>query len=499
MRCDIDIRDGELSYRGPVPGPDPAELAVTASPTAFELTRLTPGAPALYYRLGRGRVQLSDDLRDLAPRGPMPSPDPGILLAMIHGLPDAPGSTPLRGVQELTLGSRLRVDRDGVRVLRRPPQLAPGTSNLQHTLGQAIAQDADELAVAYSGGVASAFVAVCARAAGRRPVLFHADLGAPSPPLPEIPDTRTERVRCDLSELLDPDQISGRELAAPLPDSALRTGVTARLRAVAGMPLVSGTLLENLVSTTLPDIGGALWGRRLLACEPFHREGILGSLQEARTVLAAKGAGMRGRRVIGAEAPESESQEVGAAPQAPSEEGGLPGLTEAGREALKSARLATGAVWRTHLEDLPTAIGRAEAARHEAGLTGAGGAAGAVIPALDPRVLAAVAALPTRALGRVRAGRFVNQAPLRDVLARAGVDQVREASSAFRLRLAAATYVHRERRTIAAELAGDCALADLGLLDPAPAVRLLRDGQATADRALIVLRLVWLDRWLRRR
>jgi hypothetical protein len=500
MRCDIDIRDGELSYRGSIPGRDPAELAVTASPTAFELTRLTPGAPALYYRLGRGRVQLSDDLRDLAPDGPMPPPDPGVLLARIHGLPDAPGSTPLPAVQELTLGNRLRVDGDGVRVLRRPPRLAPGTSNLPHTLGRTIVQDADELAVAYSGGVASSFVAVCARAAGARPALFHADLGVPSPPLPEIPDTRSERVRCDLFELLDPGQISGRELVAPLPEAALRRGMTARLRAAAGMPLVSGALLENLVSTTLSDVGGGLRGRRLLACEPFHREGVLASLREARTVLAAKGAGMRGRRVIGAEPPESESQEVGAPPQAPSEEGGLPGLTEAGREALKSARLATGAVWRTHLEDLPTAIGRAEAARPEAGLTGAATrGSSVVIPALDPRVLAAVAALPTRALGRVRGGRFVNQAPLRDVLARAGVGEVREASSAFRLRLAAATYVHRERRAIAAQLAGDCALADLGLLDPAPVVRLLRDGQATADRALIVLRLAWLDRWLRRR
>lgn len=61
------------------------------------------------------------------------------------------------------------------------------------------------------------------------------------------------------------------------------------------------------------------------------------------------------------------------------------------------------------------------------------------------------------------------------------------------------TYVHGERRAIAAELASDCALADLGLLDPRPLLRLLRDGQATADSALILLRLIWPDRWLRRR
>jgi len=499
MRCDIDICDGELRYRGAVPDQHPVELALTASPTAFELTRLTPAAPALYYRLGRGRVELSDDLHALQAGGPPPPPDPGVLLAMIHGLPDAPGSTPLPGVQELTVGNRLRVDGDGVSVLRRPPQLTPGRNSLQHTLGQALTPDGGDVAVAYSGGVASSFLAVSAHAAGRRAVLFHADLDGGSPPLPEIPGTPTERVACDLSELLDPEQISGQELAAPLPEAALRRGMTARLRAAAGMPLVSGALLENLVSTTLPEVGGGLRGRRLLACEPFHRDGVLASLQEARTVLAAKGVGMRGRRVVGAPPADAEAQEVGAAPQAPSEDGGLPGLTEAGRDALKSARLAIGAVWRTHLEDLPTAIGRAEAARHEAGLTGPDYAGGAVIPALDPRVLAAVAALPTRALARVRGGRFVNQAPLRDALAQAGVGPVREGSSGFRMRLAAATYVHRRRRAIAAELARDCALADLGLLDPAPVLRLLRDGQATADRALILLRLTWLDRWLRRR
>jgi hypothetical protein len=494
MRCDIDVRDGRLSYAGLVPEDRPAEVAVTASPTEFELARLVPAAAPVYYRLRRGRLELSDDLREFRPDGPPPEPDHGALLAAIHGLPEAPGSTPLPGVQQLTVGDSLRLDGDGVAVLRRPPQLTPSRRNLQRAVAEAIERDAPGAAIAYSGGLASSFIAVSAGSAGRRPELFHADLGTSAGLPPELPGARTQRVACDASELLDPERVTGRELAPPLPEAALRRGMMERLRAASGAPLVSGALLESLVSTTLPDVGEAGWGRRLLACEPFHREGTLATVREAREVLAAKGAGMRGRRAAGAEA---ESQEPGAPPPAPSEQGGLPGLTAAGREALKSARLASGAVWRTHLEDLPAAVGRVEAASQEAGLAGRDG--DVVVPALDARVLGAIAARSPAELGRIRGGRFVNQVPLRDALARAGVGVVREASSGFRMRLAAAAYVHGERRAIAAALARECALADLGLLDPAPLLRLLADAQATADRALIILRLCWLDRWLRRR
>jgi hypothetical protein len=488
MRCDIDLRDGALSYRGSVPDGDPAAVAVTARPTEFELARLSPGGAPLYYRLGRGRLQLSDDLRALLPDGPPPAPDHGVLLAMIHGLPDAPGSTVVPGVQQLTVGDVLRADQGGVAVLRRPPQLSPTSIDLQRAIAEAIPHDEDgEVAVAHSGGLASSFVAVAARAAGRRPELFHADLDGGFSPLPEIAGAHSYRVACDVREILDPGQISGRELCPPLPETALRRRVLARLQEASGMAVVSGALLESLVSTTLPEVGAGGWGRRLLACEPFHRDGTLDTVREARKVLAGKGVGALGRR-------DSESQQPGTAPREPSQEGGLPGLTDAGREALKSARLATGAVWRTHLDELPPALGRVEAASHEAGL-----APGVVVPALDARVLGAIAALAPHELGRVRHGRFVNQVPLRDALARAGVGPVREASSGFRVRLAAAAYVHRERRRIAGELARDCALADLGLLDPAPLLRLLQDAQATADRALTILRLSWLDRWLRRR
>ncbi|HEV7882832.1 MAG TPA: hypothetical protein VGO81_04640 [Solirubrobacteraceae bacterium] len=488
MRCDINLRDGALTYRGSVPDDDPAATAVIARPAEFELARVGPGAAPLYYRLGRGRLELSDELGALLPDGPPPAPDHGVLLAMIHGLPDAPGSTVVPGVQQLTVGDVLRADRDGVSVLRRPPQLAATATDLQRAIAAAIPHDDDgEVAVAHSGGLASSFVAVAAGAAGRRPELFHADLDGGSAPLPEIAGTHTYRVACDVSDILDPDQITGRELCPPLPETVLRRRMLARLQEASGMAVVSGALLESLVSTTLPEVGAGRWGRRLLTCEPFHREGTLATVREAREVLADKGVGALGRR-------ESESQQPGAAPREPSQEGGLPGLTDAGREALKSARLATGAVWRTHLDDLPAALGRVEAASHEAGL-----APGVVVPALDSRVLGAIAALGPRELGRIHRGRFVNQAPLRDALARARVGQVREASSGFRVRLAAAAYVHRERRRIAGELARDCALADLGLLDPAPVLRLLQDPQATADRALTILRLSWLDRWLRRR
>lgn len=70
MRCDIDVRDGELGYRGDIPGEHSADLAMTASPTEFELARLAPAAAPVYYRLGRGRLEMSDDLRALRPAGP---------------------------------------------------------------------------------------------------------------------------------------------------------------------------------------------------------------------------------------------------------------------------------------------------------------------------------------------------------------------------------------------------------------------------------------------
>ena len=45
MRCDIEVSGDGLRYRGSTPEDRPAEVAVTASPTEFELTRLAPPTP----------------------------------------------------------------------------------------------------------------------------------------------------------------------------------------------------------------------------------------------------------------------------------------------------------------------------------------------------------------------------------------------------------------------------------------------------------------------
>ena len=79
----------------------------------------------------------------------------------------------------------------------------------------------DEYAIAYSGGLSSAFLAVSALAAAasrphaRRPrSRVRAGAAAGDPGL----DVR--RVRMDLSELLDHDQLTGEELVAPVPDAS---------------------------------------------------------------------------------------------------------------------------------------------------------------------------------------------------------------------------------------------------------------------------------------
>lgn len=488
MRLDIEVRDGELVYDGGPPHDAFTMTAVSATATEFGVTRLAPAAPPVYYRFGGGRLRVSDDLGAMQVPGRASEPDHGMLLAAVHGLPDAPGSTPLPGVQELTVGSRLRMDPGAMSVSSEPLPAAPAQP-LHHAVATALSggdAETGEVAIAYSGGLASSFLAVSARDTGRRVRLFHADLGGGAQP-PQIEGARLHRVDFDLFDLLDPGQITGRELTAPSPDLVFRQRLLAGLQAVAGTPLASGALLEALVATRLPAVLGPRRVDRLLTCEPFHRGNVLTTVKQAREALAGNGHGT----------PSGERPVKVAVPAGDTIGDGVPGLTEAGRTALKTARLATAATWRTHLDELSPVVGRAEAGRREAGL--AGPVPGVSASALDPQVLAAIAAIPADRLGRVHAGRFVNHAPLRDRVKRAGAGPVDEASSGFRVRHAAATYLYRRRLALAAELSGDCALADLGLIDPAPVVRLLRDGPATADRALPLLRFIWLDRWLRRR
>ncbi|MGH3769760.1 MAG: hypothetical protein ACRDTX_32215 [Pseudonocardiaceae bacterium] len=119
------------------------------------------------------------------------------------------------------------------------------------------------------------------------------------------------------------------------------------------------------------------------------------------------------------------------------------------------------------------------------------------IPALASSVVAAAAALPPRQVGRVHGGVFVNHLPLRQALAAHGITRVRESSLAFQLRLAAATYLRRDRVKLIAELSKKCALADMGLIEPKAIIVLLNNGLELTNYALPLLRLVWLDRWLR--
>jgi hypothetical protein len=64
--------------------------------------------------------------------------------------------------------------------------------------------------------------------------------------------------------------------------------------------------------------------------------------------------------------------------------------------------------------------------------------------------------------------------------------------------LAAADYLCRHRAAVADQLR-HCALADLGLIDPKVVVGLLDRGPDFGARALPLLRLVWVDQWLRGR
>ncbi|GCB49302.1 hypothetical protein SNL152K_6636 [Streptomyces sp. NL15-2K] len=490
MRDVVEFTGGRVSRSRPALAAEPLGASGVRTDAAFELRRDLPGPAPLYYRVGYGRLEWSGDLADFQDGEPLPPPDPGALLAMALGSAPAPDSTPLPGVHRLATGVTVRLDRDGVRVSRHRPETATTRRTPVRAAGEALDSLSGPYAISYSGGLSSAFVAVGAVRAGHRPPLVHADFGARfgGSALPRIPELRCERVPLDLLELLDHHRITGEEPFPPLPDTEVPRLLTERLGAHTGLPVVSGGLLDPLMAARLPDasLGPRSW--RLLACEPFHVSGTLRSLAEARE-LFDKGVVHDPDRVA-ADIPDS--QPVSApAPPSPTGADRVPGLTGKGREAFDAARRGSLAVWREHLEFLPSAIGRADAALTEYG------DGGAHLPALDPRVLASVGALPPTRLGRIRGGTFQSHVPMRTAVAAHRVTGVRKSAPRYWLRLAAAEHLHRERSKVIAELEHGSALADMGLIDPTALIGILRDGRDLSAQALILLRMVWLDRWLR--
>jgi len=481
---------------GPEPMAHHPGVRIEHSASSFELVRDHPGTQPVYYRVGYGRLEWGTHLTDYLGGVVAPGPDLGGLLALIQGAVPAPDSTPVPGGQRLSVGTAVRVDSAGVTVSWRRPALQRAVGGLSQLVAASLGSAGSEFAIAYSGGLASAFVAASAIRAGRRPVLLHADLGPTfhARSLATVPGLEILRNPVDPFELLDHHPITGDEPLPPLPDIEVPRRMLARLAADnSGVPIVSGGLLRTLTSVKLPDVQAGLRGWRLLGCQPFHISGTLRTLAEARELL---GKGVvyspdaqrdEARRV-------PDAQPVGAPPP-PSPTGGatLPGLTATGRQALETAHRGSMALWQEHLESLGPALGRLTAGVEEHG------DGGAVLPALDPAVLAAVAAIAPERLGRIRRGMFRTHLPLRRAVADHGIDGVDESSPGFWLRLAAAGYLHREREKIIAELERGCALADLGLIEPAVIARVLRDGRTLAELALPLLRMVWIDRWLRGR
>ncbi|MGW7051611.1 hypothetical protein [Streptomyces sp. NPDC054887] len=453
----------------------------------FELSRDSPGDRPVYYRVDRGRVEWGEDLRAFLADGSPRTPRPGHLLALVHGTVPSPDATLLPDVRRLAVGTVVRVDATGVCVTRqRPEPPEPGTGPAE-AVGRALDGLGGDYAIAYSGGLASAFVAVSALAAGHRPVLLHADFGArgggPSKPPPPVPGLEIRQVRVDPAELFAHQPVTGDEPVPPLPDTEAPRRLMDRLSESCGLPVVSGGLLKDLASARLPEAGTGYRGWRLLGCEPFHIGDTLRGLAEARELL--------GGRTVFPPGPGGRPVPAGHPPQAgPAGAAPLPGLTPEGEEALAFSRRGMLALWKSHLDLLDPVTGRAVAGVEERG-TG-----GALLPALDPHVIAAVAALRPAKLGRIRRGVFHNHLPLERAVARRRVHDLCRAPSGHWLRRGALAHLHRERAGIRAWLERERIPAGLGV-DVDRVLAVLRDGRELADHALPILRLVWVCQWLR--
>ncbi|MEV8306705.1 hypothetical protein AB0P36_04910 [Streptomyces flavidovirens] len=493
LGCAAATRDG-VRCTDPSPWTVPGGVRIERpSPDVFRLSRDSPGSRSVYYRVGYGHVEWGEDLGAFLTGEPYQTPGPGQLLALIHGTVPSPDATLLPGVQRLAVGTTVRVDSAGVTVTRQRPELAEPGIGVAEAVGRALDGVKGDYAIAYSGGLSSAFLAVSALAAGHRPVLLHADFGGawgerpPAAP-PPVPGLEIRYVPVDPAELFAHEPVSGREPVPPLPDTQVPLRLMDRLSESCGLPVVSGGLLKDLASARLSEADTGYRGWRLLGCEPFHITDTSRGLAEARELLSRKvvfspGPGGReapGERLVGKPA---RPRPAGAA--------SLPGLTQDGEEALSSSRHGMLARWKDHLDFLDPASGRVVAGLEERG------AGGALLPALDPQVIAAVAALRPARLGRIHRGAFRNHLPLERAVRKRRVYDVCRAPSGHWLRLGAVAHLHRERGRVHAWLERESALADLGVLDVGRVLAVLRDGRELAEHALPMLRLVWVCQWLR--
>lgn len=480
-RVEITMRGVRSSGpRTVVPG-----LRIASSKKTFELALELPSTFPVYYRIHSSGLDWGEDLATFAGGAAVPGPQAWELLALVHGTVPAPDDAlGVPGVQRLTVGTVVRVDVAGVRVERQAPRLPSPERDLIDVVGAALPDG--EFAIAYSGGLSSAFLAVAAYRAGKRPILVHADLGAAFThlPVPEIPGLELRRVPMNISELLDHHPIAIEVPRPPTPDVEVRRRLGANLAAVVELPLATGALLEDLVSIRLPE--AAISDEKLLECEPFHVAGTLPTLAEARKLLK--------KQTVYAPMTSVESspgeQQPGAQP--PSVRAGMtfvPGLTEAGQEEYDIARQLRLPLWEEHIKSLPPVLGKVDAALAERG------GAGVVLPALDPQVLATVAALSTDDIGRIERGVFRNNLPLWQAINAHGVTGVRRAAPGYWLRLAAAEYLYAHRDKLAAYI--DSPLSKAGLIEAEQVAAALRDPRQMSEHALALLRLVWTDHWMR--
>lgn len=470
-----------------------AGVQVRRDPGSFELKAIAPSTRSIYYRIHFDRLEWGPEIAAMVPSGDRGTPDPGTLIAMVHGIAPPPDTTIVPEVHRLVLGTSIQVTTAGIAVTRSAPLLAPPVTSLHDAVAAYLQTLRDDFAIAYSGGLGSAFVAVAAASVGGHGPLLHAELGpavdrAAPPPIPGL---RIHRVRVDVADLLDHQGITGEEPLPPLPDLDAPRRLTERLAEHSGRRIVGGALLEDLVSTKLPLVDAGAWGWRLLGCEPFHIAGILPDLRAARALWSSG--------VVysppGRGGPDHADVQPVTAPPPPSPTGAsdLPGLTEYGRGLLESTHRGSMAVWKEHLGLLDPTLQRAVGGLQERG------DAGLLLPALDPAVLSAVSAMAPAELGRIRRSAFVNHLPLHRAVTARGVTGTRRAAPAYWLRVAAAEHLLRERDKVTLSLQRGSVLADLGLIEPAAVVRVLADGQQLAQQALPMLRLVWLDHWLSER